>query len=100
MNKIKNYAVVNSLTHLIENVVVWDGRTWPLEVTEPIIEIDEGGNEVDTGEVRVVGYQPPWQPPAGTYAICIDGTEAGIGWKVDDGEFIDVRSIGQNDSEQ
>lgn len=100
MNNLKQYAVVNSATHIIENVVLWDGRTEPLPITQPEVVIDDEGNEVDTGKQIVVGYQPPWQPPGGTYVVCIEGTEAGIGWKVEDGEFIDVRSIGQNNSEQ
>ena len=61
---IKNYAVINNQTNIVENVVVWDGE-----------------NE--------------WLPPEGTYVICIDGAEAGIGWKYENNTFIDVRPVAE-----
>lgn len=32
-----------------------------------------------------------WPIDAGTYVVCLDGTEAGIGWKYENDQFIDVR---------
>ncbi len=32
-----------------------------------------------------------WQPPAGTYVQSLEGCEAGIGWKFENGAFVDVR---------
>lgn len=55
------YAVINSATNIVENVVLWNG-------------------DVDI-----------WQPPAGTYTQSLEGTEAGIGWEFKDGVFTDAR---------
>lgn len=100
MNNQKPYAVINSQTHIIENVILWDGRIEPLEITAPEIIVDSDGNQIETGNTVIVEVLQPWKPPAGMYTLCIEGTEAGIGWKVVDGEFMDVRSIGQNNSTQ
>ncbi len=37
-----------------------------------------------------------WTPPAGTYVQSLEGTEAGIGWKFENNEFVDVRFIQQD----
>jgi hypothetical protein len=88
---IKSYAIINSKTHIVENVIIWDGRTEPLEIKEPEIIEDEQGNKVETGNMIIVQILPRWMPPVNTYVICIDGTEAGIGWIYNEGEFQDVR---------
>lgn len=33
-----------------------------------------------------------WVPPVGSYVVCIEGTEAGIGWKYENEQFTDIRS--------
>lgn len=98
MNNTKSYAVINSQTHIVENVILWDGRTEPLEITKPEFIIDEEGNEVETGNMIVTEILQPWKPPVNTYVICLDGEQAGIGWKYNNGEFIDARE-GSSDPE-
>ena len=88
---IKPYAIINSKTHIVENVIIWDGRTEPLEIKEPEIIEDEQGNEIETGNTVVVETIMPWTAPINTYVICIEGMEAGIGWLYNEGEFQDVR---------
>jgi hypothetical protein len=39
-----------------------------------------------------------WSPPSGTYTQPLDGTEAGIGWKFEAGNFIDVRDVMTEDN--
>lgn len=94
----KIYAVINSKTNIVENVIVWDGRTEVLEVKKPEIVLDEEGNEIPTGNMVVVEKLLPWLPPKNTYVVCIEGIEAGIGWLYNDGEFTDVREV-SNQSE-
>jgi hypothetical protein len=91
MNNTKSYAVINSKTNIVENVIVWDGRTEPLEVTAPEIIFDEHDQEIQTGNMVVVETLLPWKPPVGFYVIDIDGTQYGIGWQYNNGEFIDAR---------
>lgn len=91
MNNTKSYAVINSQTNIIENVILWDGRTEPLEITKPEIIVDEEGNEIETGNMIVAEILQPWKPPAGFYVIDIEGTQFGIGWRYNNGEFIDAR---------
>jgi len=88
---IKNYAIINSKTHIIENVIIWDGRKEPLQITKPETIIDEHGNEIETGNTIVVETILPWTAPINTYVVCIENTEAGIGWLYNDGKFVDVR---------
>jgi hypothetical protein len=53
-----NYAIIDDSNNLVINVAVWDGTT-------------------------------PWDPGAGLYAVLIpEGSQAGIGWTYEDGEFI------------
>ncbi len=85
MDNIKTYAVISLTTHVIQNVILWDGRTESLTV------VDAEGNE------QVI---PPWQPPEGMCVACIEGTEAGIGWKLENGAFIDVRDLVLHASQQ
>jgi len=91
MENVKNYAVINSETNIVENVVLWDGRTKPLEITAPEIIKDEQGNDIETGNLIIVDVLQPWMPPVGTYVVCIEGIQAGIDWLYNDGEFIDAR---------
>lgn len=91
MNNTKSYAVINSQTNIVENVIIWDGRTEPLEVTAPEIIYDNQGQAVETGNMIVVDVLQPWKPPVGFYVIDIDGTQYGIGWQYNNGEFIDAR---------
>lgn len=96
MNNTKSYAVINSKTYIVENVILWDGRTEPLEITKPEIIIDEQGNQVETGNMIVAEILQPWKPPVGYYVIDIDGTGFGIGWQYNNGEFIDAREGSSN----
>lgn len=98
MNNQKPYAIINSETNIIENVILWDGRIEPLEITAPETIVDSDGNQIETGNTVIVKILQPWKPPAGTYVICIENTEAGIGWQYNDGEFIDARP-GSSDPE-
>jgi hypothetical protein len=97
MNNTKNYAIINSQNHIVENVIIWDGRTEPLEIKEPEIIEDEQGNKVETGNMIVVQTLPRWMPPVNTYVVCIEGIEAGIGWQYENAEFVDVRPISIED---
>lgn len=90
---IKNYAVINSTTNICENVILWDGRTEPIVITEPEIIVDENGNVVETGNTVVVETIQPWQPPANCYVIDIDGLDVGIGWQYESNAWTDVRNI-------
>jgi hypothetical protein len=94
---IKNYAVVNNLTNICENVVMWDGRTEPIIVSEPETIVDENGNIVETGNSIVVQTIAPWKPPANCYVVCIEN-DCGIGWKYDNGNWIDVRVESQSEN--
>jgi hypothetical protein len=53
--------------------------------------IDEATNIV----INVVLWdgESNWTSPLGSYVIDIAGTEAGIGWKYENQEFIDIREI-------
>jgi hypothetical protein len=88
---IKNYAVINNLTNICENVILWDGRNEPIIISEPETTIDEHGNVVETGNSIVIQSIAPWQPPANCYVVCIEGEQCGIDWKYDNGTWIDVR---------
>lgn len=59
------YAIINSETHIVENAVLWDGNT------------------------------ETWHPPAGFYAVALEDINAGIGWKYENGEFVDVRPVAE-----
>lgn len=39
----------------------------------------------------MLGDASEWPADAGTYVVCLDGTDAGIGWKYENDQFIDVR---------
>lgn len=88
---IQNYAVINSNTNICENVIVWDGRTEPIQITEPETIVDENGNVIETENTIVVQTIQPWQPPANCFTICIDGLGVGIGWKYENETWIDAR---------
>jgi len=88
---IENYAVLNNITNICENVVLWDGRIDPIVISEPETIVDENGNVVETGNFIVVQTIAPWQPPANCYVVCIQGLSVGIGWKYDNGIWNDVR---------
>lgn len=98
MNEIKNYAVINNLTNICENVILWDGRTEPIVITEPETIVNENGDIIETGNSIVVETIAPWQPPSNCYVICIDGTEAGIGWKYENRNWIDIRVESQSEN--
>ncbi len=34
-----------------------------------------------------------WPTDIGTYVVCTDGTDAGIGWKFENNSFVDVRPV-------
>jgi hypothetical protein len=91
--KNKIYAIINSETNIVENVIVWDGRTEPIEITEPEIIVDSEGNEIQTSNMIVTQILQPWKPPANCYPVCIDDLEAGIGWKYENQQFTDVRPV-------
>lgn len=62
MEGIKNYAVINNETNIVENVILLS-------------------DEAD------------WKLSTGNYVVCIDGINAGIGWKYENGSFVDVRPV-------
>lgn len=95
---IKNYAVINNLTNICNNVIIWDGQIEPLVISEPETIVDENGNIVETGNSIVIRTIQPWLPPADCYVICIDGEQCGIGWKYDNGTWIDVRVESQSEN--
>ena len=88
---IQNYALVNISTGICENVIMWDGRTEPIEITEPEVVIDENGNPVETGNRIVIQTIAPWQPPANCNAVNIEGLSVGIGWQLKGGIWTDIR---------
>lgn len=90
---IQNYAVINNATNICEGVILWDGRTDPIIISEPETIIDEQGNIVETGNMIVVQEIPPWQPPANCYVICVEELEVGIGWKYENETWIDAREF-------
>lgn len=59
MDNVKTYAVINSESSLVENVILWDGES-------------------------------NWTPPIGTFVVTLAGG-AGIGWKYENNQFIDIR---------
>lgn len=43
--------------------------------------------------VILLSDESDWNSPTENYVVCIDGTNAGIGWKYENGDFIDVRPV-------
>lgn len=89
----KKYAVINKESNIVENVILWDGRTEVLEIKVPEVIIDDNGQEIQTGNIIVIESIQPWMPPINNYVICIEGTEVGIGWLYNNGEFIEVINV-------
>jgi len=88
---VKNYAVINNLTNICVNVILWDGRIDPIVISEPETIVDENGDVIETGNSIVVQTIQPWKAPSDCYVVCIEGLEVGIGFKYDNGIWIDVR---------